>query len=121
MQSKRKPAYALTPSRDNIPRVSFTVVYRMTLDDIATLIVAGHADGLIVEGTQKQPDPARITAELSTRRKAMAIATDCLYMHGADTPFYRVGDENLTELKNAVLVRLNTIWGLGSAVSPRGQ
>jgi hypothetical protein len=112
---KRREQYALTNSKDQIKRVSAVIPMRLTLNDIAVYITSREYDKLHDEAVFSEED--RYVADLNkvkktipSRRKAIEMATNVIIQDGEESPHYRVGDNNLDEVRQAVLAHLEVLW-----------
>ena len=92
--------YSLTRSKDGQGRVDITIKFRLTLRDLAMMLVAS-AHGM----------PQRHVLELG-RRGVMDEVKYYLERHGDESFGYVIGDNNLEEEVAATLAQIEKIWGV---------
>ena len=104
----------LTPSIDGTDRLTVNIKVRMSLDDMAHYLTAygymihdfathTYEDGYVA-------DMGVIRAVLTSRQAAVKVAQDCIWSNGVERAGYVIGDENLHEVRDAVLAHLRTLW-----------
>jgi len=111
--------FEFTKSVDGRYRMSVKVKHRLSLDDLANVVIAACASDFATEegarddpelGYCLAPDIPVIVGALSSRRAAMKIVRDELRTGGEERASYYVGDNGLPDVKDAVLARLRRLW-----------
>jgi hypothetical protein len=106
--------YDNTMSKDGNRRVSFKMDLRMDFNDMATMIVADDSDLWSYDadaGTKVANHDA--IAKLTSRRAIIKKVQEAVLFNGTDTPHYRIGDNDLHGVVDAVEAQIATIWGRG--------
>jgi hypothetical protein len=81
---------------------------------MATYITAGNGNDLLDDEAQAehdiQPDQAKITRLVTSRRKAIELAVEEVLADGMQIPSYKVGDNDWESIETAVLDHLTRLW-----------
>ena len=101
--------YKLTKSIDREERVTVSVSFRLSLRDIATMVVCDEQfDAMRMRDSGEISTFVMIYA--STKRQVIKATKRALENYGSETPYYKVGDADLHDVVAAVEQRLNQIW-----------
>lgn len=101
--------YKLTNSIDGVKRATVNVQVRLTLEDMAIYVAAMIGYDVTDYGSREVSDQA-VFEHTKTKGMVMHQVRQCVVQYGTEIPFYKVGDDNLTDVYEAVLKRLQVLW-----------
>lgn len=91
--------------KDGRDRATIRVDFNMTVYDMATVITAWFSTEFL-SGSGDTVDETSIKKRLPNMRKTLEHLRDALHSDGFEVPFYRVGDQNLEKVRDAVQERI---------------
>lgn len=102
--------YTLTKSHDGKSRVSISVDYRESLQEIAVLITADHRYDFLYDGGRV--NWRAVNKTLPTKHAAIQLAKFSLIRHGDESPHDMVWNiPDMITASAVVLARLESLWG----------
>lgn len=105
--------YKLTNSVDNRLRTTISIKIRVTLEDIATFITVQESDELWTYGpglSEKVISQAGLEEVTENKGRVMKIVMDCVRNYGTEAPHYRIVDDSLEHICEAVLELITKLW-----------
>jgi hypothetical protein len=115
----RMTPHSLTPSKDGAMRMDVQISTRLSLSEMAIFLASGLSTDIgeaigYVEYEEADPaDLQRVIAKrVTSKRRAVELASLELLRRGEEIPHYRVGDDNLEPLVDAILAHLQMLWSV---------
>ncbi len=101
-------AHKLSNSIDGIVRLNLSIQFRLSLEDLATYATVSIACSPDYKSGMNDVEAAR--GHLRNQRTVLKYARTTIEEYGTSSPHYRVGDDHLRDLYEAVLYRVRCLW-----------